>query len=133
MIGAGARIFVATDPVDMRRGFCGLTALATDRVGGDPKSGALFVFVNAKRDRLKALWYDRTGFALLYKKLDRGEFRLPSTTTDGATSVTIEATELALILEGIVLPARRIRPKEIAREGKRQALRAIASMPNHRA
>lgn len=66
MIPAQVPIFVATAAADMRRGFDGLAAAAREVLGEDPQSGALFLFLNRRRDRLKILWYDRTGFCLLY-------------------------------------------------------------------
>lgn len=66
MIPAQVPIFVATAAADMRRGFDGLAAAAREVLGEDPQSGALFLFLNRRRDRLKILWYDCTGFCLLY-------------------------------------------------------------------
>jgi transposase len=75
VIPAGVKIWAAAAPVDMRRGFVGLAEAAREQLSQDPGSGALFVFVNKRRDRLKLLWHDRTGFCLLYKVLDGGFFR----------------------------------------------------------
>lgn len=115
MIPAAMSIFVATSAIDMRRAFDGLAEAARS---------VLFVFYNARRDRLKLLWWDRSGYCLLYKRLDRGVFRIPEPTREGETSVMIEARELAMILEGIELPPKR-RPtaREIAREGREKVLR----------
>lgn len=115
MIPAAMSIFVATSAIDMRRAFDGLAEAARS---------ALFVFYNARRDRLKLLWWDRSGYCLLYKRLDRGVFPIPEPTREGETSVMIEARELAMILEGIELPPKR-RPtaREIAREGRETVLR----------
>jgi transposase len=96
-------IYCATTPVDLRRSFDGLAASAKEALGKDPRSGALFLFVNKAGNRLKALWWDRTGYCLLYKRLERGVFRFPSAMRPGDTSVTIEAAEFAKILEGIDL------------------------------
>lgn len=68
MIPAGVRIYAAATPVDMRRGFVGLAEAAREELAQDPGGGALFVFVNKRRDRLKLLWHDRTGFCLLYNQ-----------------------------------------------------------------
>lgn len=100
----GVAIFAATEPVDMRRSFDGLAANARDHLQQDPAGGALFLFVNRDRDRLKALWWDRNGYCILYKRLERGAFRLPSALAPGERSVRIGAEELAKILEGIELP-----------------------------
>ncbi|HEY6326785.1 MAG TPA: IS66 family insertion sequence element accessory protein TnpB [Candidatus Cybelea sp.] len=96
-------IYCATSPVDLRRSFDGLAAAAQDALGKDPRSGALFLFINKSGNRLKALWWDRTGYCVLYKRLERGVFRFPSAIRPGDTSVAIEAAEFAKILEGLDL------------------------------
>lgn len=63
-------------------------------VGADPKSGALLVFTNKRKNRLKVLWFDRNGFCILYKRLHRAHFELPS-------SRTIDSRTLGLILRGV--------------------------------
>jgi transposase len=98
------RILLATQPADMRRGFDGLSALVRD----DPLSGHLFVFRNRRGDRCKILYWDRSGFALWYKRLERGTFRFPTSHT---AHVEVEAAELALLLEGIDLAGARRRPR----------------------
>ncbi len=110
MLPAGARIFVCTEVVDMRRAFDGLAATTREVLGEDPEAGALFVFSNRRRDRMKILWWDRTGYCLLYKRLERGTFRLPSTLRPGESKVAIGPLELAKILEGVSLPVER-RPR----------------------
>jgi transposase len=78
VIPAGVRIFVCTEPVDMRYGFDRLAQVARDRVGQDPvEGGALFVFAGKSATRLKVLWFDRNGLCLLYKRLHRAVFELP--------------------------------------------------------
>jgi transposase len=104
MLSAKMTIYCATAPVDLRRSFDGLAAAAKESLGHDPRSGALFLFVNKAGNRLKALWWDRTGYCLLYKRLERGTFRFPSAMRAGDTSVVIEAPEFAKILEGLDLP-----------------------------
>lgn len=130
MIPAGVRIYAAATPVDMRRGFVGLAEAAREELAQDPGGGALFVFVNKRRDRLKLLWHDRTGFCLLYKALDRGFFRIPEA-APGAKSVTIDAAEMAAILEGVQLPPSRATPRKIARAAREAALRAGSTESNH--
>ncbi|HXX67716.1 MAG TPA: IS66 family insertion sequence element accessory protein TnpB [Polyangiaceae bacterium] len=103
MLPSKMPIYCATSPVDLRRSFDGLAQAARETMGKDPHSGALFLFVNKVGDRLKALWWDRTGYCLLYKRLERGVFRFPSAMRPGDTSVAIEATEFAKILEGLDL------------------------------
>lgn len=94
MIPASVRIFVCAQPQDMRRSFDGLALAAREQLGEDPQSGALFIFVNKRRDRLKALWFDRNGYCLLYKRLHRARFRLPD-------ARTIDGRTLAWILRGV--------------------------------
>lgn len=114
MIPAQVPIFVATAAADMRRGFDGLAAAAREVLGEDPQSGALFLFLNRRRDRLKILWYDRTGFCLLYKRLERGVFRIPEPLRPEDAGVRIDARELARILEGVALPPSRLRMPQAA-------------------
>lgn len=122
MIPTGVRIFLATAPVDMRRSFDGLAEQVKQFLGQDPTSGALFVFFNKRRDRLKLVWRERRGDCLLYKRLIRGVFRTPEAITPGATSVTVDGRELAAILEGIELPARRETAREISHAARGSVL-----------
>jgi len=94
------RIFICTEAADMRRSFDGLAAMAKQIIGRSPFTGHLFVFRNRKKDRVKILWWDRAGFCIWYKRLEKGVFRFPE--GDGQ-SVEVEAADLALLLEGIDL------------------------------
>jgi transposase len=93
------RVFVASMPVDLRRSFDSLAGCTEELLHQDPLSGHLFVFRNRQADRVKILYWDRTGYCLWYKRLEKGTFRLPS----GAGGVEISAAELVLLLEGIDL------------------------------
>ncbi len=104
MIPARMAIYVATERLDLRRSFDGLSGIVRDMLREDPLSGALFMFFNKAADRVKILWWDRSGYCLLYKRLERGTFRVPQGLEPGARSVVIEAAEMARILEGITLP-----------------------------
>jgi transposase len=95
------RIYVARDPVDMRKSFNGLSGIVRDVLQQDPLSGHLFVCFNRRRDQAKILWWDRSGFWLLCKRLEKGTFVLPDA-GDG-TTVSMRASELMLLLEGIDL------------------------------
>jgi transposase len=98
MIPTQVRIFVCSEPVDMRCGFDRLAQLARERVGADPLSGALFVFGGKRAMRLKVLWFDQNGYCLLYKRFHRSVFHLP---IDGAHAyVQIDGAQLATILQG---------------------------------
>lgn len=95
-------IFLATEPVDMRKGIDGLFAIVRQRFGADPFSGGLFVFHGRNRNRLKVLVWDQGGFLLLQKRLERGTFRLP-VLTPGTRTVSMTATELSMLLSGFDL------------------------------
>lgn len=100
--GLRVRVFLCTSPTDMRKGFDTLAVLVRDGLGYDPLSGHLFLFVGRRRDRLKLLYWDRDGYALWYKRLEKGTFRLPVARPETA-SIELKASELAMLLEGIDL------------------------------
>ena len=100
--GLSAKVYLATAPTDMRKGFDTLAALVKEFLKHDPLSGHLFLFVGRDKDRLKILYWDADGFAIWYKRLEEGTFRLPSVRTETA-SVELKASELAMLLEGIDL------------------------------
>ena len=102
------RIFLASAPADGRRGIDGLAALVRESFGEDPLSGHLFVFRNRRGDRAKILYWDRSGYWLLQKRLERGTFRFPSA---ALPRVEVEAADLALLLEGIDLAGARRRER----------------------
>lgn len=98
MIGMGppGRIFLYRGAADMRKGFDGLAGIVRGELGANPMDGTLFVFLNRHRRALKALYWDRDGFALWSKRLERGRFAPPP-----GDSGVIGRAELALLLEGI--------------------------------
>jgi transposase len=96
------RIWLATQPADMRCGFDRLAELARSVTGQDPLSGHLFLFRSRGGDRLKVLYWDKDGLALWYKRLEEGTFKLPRIDGD-AKSVELRASELAMMLDGIDL------------------------------
>jgi transposase len=108
-----ARIYLCTSPADMRRGFDTLAVIVREFLGHDPLSGHLFLFVSRSKDRLKVLYWDADGFALWYKRLEEGTFRVPAVAGSG-TSVELKASELAMLLEGIDLRSLK-RTKRFAR------------------
>ena len=103
----GPKVFLAAEPVDMRRGHDGLCALVRGRFSLDPYCGQIFVFVGKRRDRIKALFWDRGGFVLFYKRLARGRFQVPRV-APGADHIMLDATELSMLLGGFDLKTRRI-------------------------
>jgi len=92
----------------MRKSFDSLAAMTREVIQGDPFSGHLFVFVNRTRDRVKILWWDRGGYCLWYKRLEEGVFTLPAS---AEAKIEMEASELALVLEGIDLTNARRRKR----------------------
>lgn len=102
MLPPSVRIFVAAVAVDLRKSFDGLSSLVREQIRADPLCGHLFVFFGRRGDLVKVLWWDRSGFCIFAKRLERGRFALPGVAA-GAVQVEMEATELALLLEGIDL------------------------------
>ena len=100
-VGPATRIYLAVEPVDMRKGFDGLYGLVRDRLGQDPLSGHLFLFTNRSRTRLKALVWDGTGLWVCAKRLEKGRFGWPQ--TNESESVTMRSEELSMLLSGIDL------------------------------
>lgn len=99
---AARRIFAYTQPTDMRKSFLGLLALVQPRFREDPYSGNLFVFVNRRGNYVKILAWDRTGFALYAKRLERGRFVFPSS----SASQELSEQSLRFLLDGIPLGGR---------------------------
>lgn len=97
------RIYVATAPTDMRKSFDGLSAAVTHIIGEDPTSGHLFVFRNRRGDQIRVLFWDRTGYCIIAKRLAQGRFHLPAPASPDARHIEVEAAELGLLLEGIDL------------------------------
>ena len=114
--GLAVRVYLATAPTDMRKGFDTLAALVKDFLGHDPLSGHLFLFVGRSRDRLKLLYWEGDGFAVWYKRLEEGTFRVPAARPE-RPSVELKASELAMLLEGIDLKSIR-RSKRFVRAPK---------------
>lgn len=88
------RVFVCTEPTDMRKSFDALAALVQSALKEDPFSGHLFCFLNRRRDKVKILYWDRWGFFLVYKRLEEGTFWMPERREIGFR-------ELMMVLEGI--------------------------------
>ena len=97
----GVRVFVATGRVDGRKGIDGLSALVRSQFAEDPLSGTMFVFFSRRADRVRVLYWDRDGYVLITKRLEKGRYRPPWSAEQGR--VVIEAAELLLVLEGIEL------------------------------
>ncbi|MEZ4467780.1 MAG: IS66 family insertion sequence element accessory protein TnpB [bacterium] len=100
-IGAGLRIFVGIEPVDMRGSFNALAGAAR-RLDLEPGDGHLYLFFNRRRRLCRMLWFDGSGWCLLSKRLERGSFELPHV-ADGVRQIVVEPAALASLLEGIPL------------------------------
>lgn len=105
MLPSGVKIYLARQPADLRKSIDGLALLTREIIRQDPLSGHLFVFVNKIGHRVKILFWDRTGFVIWCKRMERARIRLPE---EGAESLELTRSQLALLLDGIV-PARRRR------------------------
>jgi transposase len=93
-------IFLHTQPADMRKGVDGLAGIVRQQFGVDPLDGSLFLFVNRRRDRLKILHWDGTGFWIYYKLLEAGTFEVMRS---DQTHLKIDSTQLAMLLGGVSL------------------------------
>jgi len=103
------RLFFFAGPTDMRKGFNGLSGLVRQHQSSTLLSGDVFIFVNRSRDRIKLLAWERNGFALYYKQLERGTFELPF--SNGDTPVSLTYRQLFLMLEGVSLQSIRLRKR----------------------
>jgi transposase len=97
------KIYVATQPVDARKSFDGLSCLVETEFGKDLLSGHLFVFINRRGHQIQILFWDRNGCTILKKRLEAGTFRLARKPDGEVSHVEISAGDLALMLEGIEL------------------------------
>lgn len=104
------KVFVALEPCDMRKGFNGLHALAAERLGEDPRQGAVFVFTNRRRTRLKILYWDGTGLWVMTKRLEQGTFSWPTGVPPQTTKLKLTPEALAMLTDGIDLRGARLRP-----------------------
>jgi transposase len=101
MIAVPPEVYIATAPIDLRQSFDRLCAIVREQFGTEPRADAVFVFHNRHRTHLKILARDETGWWILYKRLDRGTFRIPLPVPPDATRVRADRRELLLLLEGI--------------------------------
>jgi transposase len=104
------KVFLALDPIDMRKGFEGLYAAVSEKLQADVKSGALFVFTNNKRTRLKVLYFDGTGLWLMTKRLEKGTFCWPRAAESGQTKLQLAPEAFALLTDGIDMHKATMRP-----------------------
>lgn len=112
------RIYLCALAVDMRKSFDGLCGLVESVFERELLDGQLFLFMNKRRDRIKAMWWDRDGIAIFYKRLETGCFEMPCVASD-TQQIELDATELAMLLGGVALSS--------VKRRKRFAPRAAAS------
>ena len=114
MIPSGVEIYIALEPINMRLSFDRLSGLAKEQIGYDARSGALFVFFGKRRDALKVLFFDGSGMAIFYKRLDAGRFKIPAATQADMQHVEVDDATLEALLDGIDIDQaveRKSRPK----------------------
>ena len=119
-LGPATRIYVALGATDMRKGYDGLYGMVRDKLGLEVRSGHLFLFANARRNRLKILYWDGSGLWICAKRLEGGRFSWP-VAEDQADRVTLSPEELSLLLGGIDLTRTRRKDwyrKTVAESGK---------------
>jgi transposase len=104
------KVFVALEPCDLRKSFNGLHALVTERLGEDPRQGALFVFTNWRRTRLKMLCWDGTGLWALTKRLEQGTFSWPKSVEPHRRKLCLTPQALAMLTDGVDLRGGKLRP-----------------------
>ena len=104
------KIFVALEPVDLRKSFNGLEAVVSERLREDLRAGAVFVFTNRRHSRLKILYWDGSGLWLLIKRLEQGTFAWPRNVEAGVSKMKLAPEALAMLTDGIDLRGARMRP-----------------------
>ena len=104
------KVFLAIEPCDLRKSFNGLHARVTESLGEDPRSGALFVFINRRHTRLKILLFDGTGLWVCTKRLEQGTFSWPRHAEPQTTKLRLAPEALALLTDGVDLRGGQLRP-----------------------
>jgi transposase len=94
------RLWLATQPADLRKSFDGLAELVRQHLANDPLSGHVFVFRNKRSDRVKLLYWDEDGYVIVYKRLEAGTFHFPAA-SGGQGGVSMRAADLAMLLDGV--------------------------------
>lgn len=117
------RIFVCVIPVDMRRSFDSLSGMVREYMSEDPQSGHLFLFRNRGESKIKVLYWDRDGFAIWYKRLERGTFGLPNNLANG---LEIDASSLAMLLGGINLDVTKRQKRYESRRVEKREVQGVS-------
>lgn len=106
----GLRVWVCVDPVDMRKGFDGLSGLVNERLKESLRGGGIFAFTNKRRTRLKLLYFDGTGLWMMIKRLERGTFFWPKPAEGGQGRMLLTPEAFALLTDGIDMHRATMRP-----------------------
>lgn len=101
-IGSHLQFYLYVHPTDMRKSFDGLCGLVISQLGENPTCGAVYLFLNRRRDRIKLLVWDRNGFWILYKRLEQGRFQMPRF-SPGSREIRLPYEDIVMLLEGIDL------------------------------
>ncbi len=110
-LSVGYQYFFYNHPADMRKGFDGLSGLVTNEMLLRAVSGAVFIFLNKKRNQVKLLLFEGDGFAVYYKRLEKGTYEIPHSNSATNMAVTISAQQLQFILQGVSLTKIHFRPR----------------------
>ena len=108
---AAVRVFLCTQPTDMRKSFDGLMGLVSSVLEQDPLSGHLFLFVNRRGDRIKILFWEQDGLCIYYKRLESGTFERLTSQADPQKRLELSTTDLALLLQGVDISSARRRKR----------------------
>ena len=111
-LSGATRYFLYHQPTDIRKGFDGLAGLVRNELGQNPLTGDVFIFLSKRRTHIKLLQWDGDGFAIYFKRLERGAYELPAgAATDSGNALSVTLTQLQLILSGVVLKNIKYRPR----------------------
>ena len=124
---AACAVYLACGVTDLRRGFNGLAQLVAHELGGEPHSGAMYVFCNRARDAVKILFYHDGGLWVCAKRLEQGTFRWPER---GERTVALTSDDLQRVLSGLdAVPVKRVRDAWWQRSTTQTAPRSLTSQP----
>lgn len=104
------KVFLAVEPCDLRKSFNGLHAIVTETLKEDSRAGALFVFTNRRRTRLKILFFDGTGLWVCAKRLEEGTFSWPRSLDVQSNKIQLTPEALAMLTDGVDLRGAKMRP-----------------------
>ena len=104
------KVYLSLEPADMRKSFTGLSGLVQEHLNGNPYDGALYLFTNKRRNRLKILFWDGSGLWVATKRLEEGRFSWPQASRSGQQKLSLSPEALALLTDGVDLKAGSLKP-----------------------